>query len=186
MMRCFRRNHQVYRITPLESRASNMLLKTSRVEQIGQIHCVSASWVAIFRVEIPAHNRLYGVSANTLDTSSRKVPKHEFSGRYITIIRVVQLVRAFRRVTGSVSEARVSTGYQLESFAEQNPDTSIASSASTRLVNERGVVSAKFRNKVQSSCLRRSTRSQSEQQCQVNILRHSYVRTVICFAEIWH
>ena len=47
--------------------------------------------------------------SNTLDTSSRKVPTHEFGGRYITTIRVVQLVRVFRRVTESVSEARVST-----------------------------------------------------------------------------
>ena len=47
--------------------------------------------------------------SNTVDMSSRNVPKHEFGGRYITITRVVQLVRAFRRVTESVSEARVST-----------------------------------------------------------------------------
>ena len=46
--------------------------------------------------------------SNTLDISSRKVPKHEFGGLYITTTSVVQLVRAFRKVTESVSEARVS------------------------------------------------------------------------------
>ena len=45
--------------------------------------------------------------SNTLDTSSRKVPKHY--GRYIIITRNVHLVRAFHKVTESVSEAGVMT-----------------------------------------------------------------------------